>query len=305
MNQYEENVRKRINQLIEERADGSVSEFARKTNIAKSTVSRWQRGLSTPDADNIRTIADTFGVNPAWVLGYDAPMIPEKVWVTDIVTEDTVKGAAKRKGWSRYHIDTEITTTINGTEYHKRIDRTVHMNLSATKYNTHVLADEKETEIMLVPCSMEGFKELTEIFSPSEYSIKLEQSVFGKKVPHISLYLCITRISTDEKVYFYDAIQLSDGDYEYMRKTLIKECPQYKWMTADEYLHTEMEHFIRESYMYELFTDNAMESLVSMIMKRYGNIKMDGIVDFTTAALEESAVELLENVLRDAERKFK
>lgn len=45
-------------------------ELAQKINVTKLTISRWERGERLPKSDKAQELADFFGVNTAYLLGY-------------------------------------------------------------------------------------------------------------------------------------------------------------------------------------------------------------------------------------------
>lgn len=49
-------------------------EFCERTGLNKSVVSLYVNGRREPMQDNIATIAKTFNVDPAWIMGFDVPM---------------------------------------------------------------------------------------------------------------------------------------------------------------------------------------------------------------------------------------
>ena len=49
-------------------------EFAVATGIPKSSMSLYLSGKRMMKQDRISLIADKYGINPAWLMGYDAPM---------------------------------------------------------------------------------------------------------------------------------------------------------------------------------------------------------------------------------------
>lgn len=51
----------------------NASELSRKTNLAKSTISRYLKGQSVPKQDQVLLMAKALNVNPTWLMGYDAP----------------------------------------------------------------------------------------------------------------------------------------------------------------------------------------------------------------------------------------
>lgn len=53
----------------------SQAELCRKTGVQKSALSNYLSGVREPRQDQLSLLADPFGVNPAWLMGYDAPMM--------------------------------------------------------------------------------------------------------------------------------------------------------------------------------------------------------------------------------------
>ena len=49
-------------------------DMAERTKINKSVLSLYFNGKRLPRQDKIGIIAEAYGVNPAWLMGYDAPM---------------------------------------------------------------------------------------------------------------------------------------------------------------------------------------------------------------------------------------
>ncbi len=50
----------------------SQEELASRLNVVRQTVSKWEKGLSMPDADMLVTLSDVFGVSVAELLGEEA-----------------------------------------------------------------------------------------------------------------------------------------------------------------------------------------------------------------------------------------
>lgn len=56
--------------------DISAADIVRKTGINKSTLSNYINGKRTAVQDQLSLIADPYGIDPAWLMGYDVPMRP-------------------------------------------------------------------------------------------------------------------------------------------------------------------------------------------------------------------------------------
>ena len=71
---YEKQSRERILFLISEYCEGSQQRFSEKTGLNKASVSQYVNGKNTPSNITAAKIAKVFGVDPAWVNGFDVPM---------------------------------------------------------------------------------------------------------------------------------------------------------------------------------------------------------------------------------------
>ena len=49
-------------------------DIAQKTGIPKSAISMYTNGQRTPRQNRLTIIADTYGLNEAWLMGYDVPI---------------------------------------------------------------------------------------------------------------------------------------------------------------------------------------------------------------------------------------
>lgn len=50
------------------------ADIVARTGITKSALSNYLHGTREPRQDQISRIADPYGINPAWLMGYDVPM---------------------------------------------------------------------------------------------------------------------------------------------------------------------------------------------------------------------------------------
>lgn len=50
------------------------AEFCRRTGIGNSAMSRYINGDRLPRQDKVAVIAETFNLDPAWIMGFDVPM---------------------------------------------------------------------------------------------------------------------------------------------------------------------------------------------------------------------------------------
>lgn len=198
---------------------------------------------------------------------------------------------------SKYNIKTDKTIVKDGVEYTAKINKDVEVNFSKAKLTVKNV-DEKNVE--LIPDSMDFLGEVTEIFPLSEYDIKITQYVRrGWKVPHPSLHLEIYDKQTGEEVYLAEDFMLSDKDYDYVRRVLMKGAPEYNWQTATAYLRSDIEACMSDEQM-DFFTNEAFDILARMVSARYKEIKTEGYVDFECDALDKIVQSTLETILKNA-----
>lgn len=79
LSHYERQSMERINQLISEYCDGSQQRFSEMTGINKGSISQYCNGKNTPSNLTAKKIADRFHLNPAWVMGFDVPMVDDRI----------------------------------------------------------------------------------------------------------------------------------------------------------------------------------------------------------------------------------
>lgn len=80
-------------------------ELAIRLNIVRQTVSKWEKGLSVPDADMLQRLAETLEVDIMYLLGTPSNYTPEQ---TDAVVEQlarineqlAIKNRRARKIWT-------------------------------------------------------------------------------------------------------------------------------------------------------------------------------------------------------------
>ena len=70
---YEKNATARIRWIIDTYCGGNQQAFSEKVGIQKSSVSQYMSGRNTPSNFTSEKIGKTFGLNPAWVMGFDVP----------------------------------------------------------------------------------------------------------------------------------------------------------------------------------------------------------------------------------------
>lgn len=67
----------RLSQALELR-NMKASELSKKTKVAEGTISCYINGRYEAKQNRVKVFADALDVNPAWLMGYDVPMEPER-----------------------------------------------------------------------------------------------------------------------------------------------------------------------------------------------------------------------------------
>ena len=62
----------RFKECFEQSGETTYS-LAEKTSLTAATISRYLNGIIVPKVTTLYAFADIFKVNPAWLIGYDAP----------------------------------------------------------------------------------------------------------------------------------------------------------------------------------------------------------------------------------------
>lgn len=70
---FEKQAKQRINELISEYCGGSQQELANRTNVAKASISQYANGKNVPSNITAMKLCTPFGINPAWLMGFDVP----------------------------------------------------------------------------------------------------------------------------------------------------------------------------------------------------------------------------------------
>lgn len=201
---------------------------------------------------------------------------------------------------SLFHVETTKTTAIDGVEYSASIETDVVIDFSEANYTVKMWEDVHDAEIELIPDKMDFLHELTAIFPVSDYDIKIKQSIYRHLKPRVSLHFDICNKISGKTVYFAEGVLLSDEDYDYIRDILVKEVPQYEWLTAENYLKLSIEHCMGDDENSDLFTDDAWNFLTRMTSARYKEFKTAGYIDFDFDIMKNVSREILENALHKA-----
>lgn len=118
---------KRLNEALVIRHVKPI-DLSKATGIAQASVSQYRSGYITPKEDKISLIASYLNVNPAWLLGYNAPMelctnsqmdSCSKIIVKEVIKEEQLT-ATEREVLIRYRsadrIDRRCVNRVLGIE---------------------------------------------------------------------------------------------------------------------------------------------------------------------------------------------
>ena len=64
----------RIKIIIDEYCDGIQQLLADTTGVAKASISQYAHGRNVPNNITAKKLGTPFGINPAWIMGFDVPM---------------------------------------------------------------------------------------------------------------------------------------------------------------------------------------------------------------------------------------
>lgn len=73
MSEPKSSFKERIKELMD-KEQVSQKEICEKADISQSSLSLYASGKRNPKQNTIYKIADSFSVNPSWLIGYDVPM---------------------------------------------------------------------------------------------------------------------------------------------------------------------------------------------------------------------------------------
>lgn len=71
-------IKDRIMEVLQAK-DMTASELAAKSGIGKGSISKYLKGTVVPKQSAIGAMARALGVSPAWLLGYDVPMLTSEI----------------------------------------------------------------------------------------------------------------------------------------------------------------------------------------------------------------------------------
>lgn len=84
----------------------SQEELAVRVNVVRQTVSKWEKGLSVPDADTVIKLAEVFGVSVSELLGEEIKDAEEKLEVAEQLSKLNallaIQMQRKQQFWSTF-----------------------------------------------------------------------------------------------------------------------------------------------------------------------------------------------------------
>lgn len=92
------NISNRLKELMSE-FDITQKDICAKTGISKGAISQYVNGGFEPKHDRVGMISEAYGVDPAWLMGYDVPMYgknSEESAVEDFEVLDKFSRLSKR-----------------------------------------------------------------------------------------------------------------------------------------------------------------------------------------------------------------
>ena len=72
--EFDIRAKERLNYLISKYCNGSQQELANRTGVGKASISQYVNGKNVPSNLTAIQICKPFRINPAWLMGFDAPM---------------------------------------------------------------------------------------------------------------------------------------------------------------------------------------------------------------------------------------
>ena len=105
-------VKDRLNEALKYR-NMTASQLADKCGLNKSSISRYLNGERIPRTEAIHKMATVLHINPAWILGYDVPMIEAVDYLAEIqdkkvlIERLTPENREKLADYIRYLLSTQ------------------------------------------------------------------------------------------------------------------------------------------------------------------------------------------------------
>ena len=75
--ELERKARERIQKLVNDYCSGSQQELSNRTGVAKASISQYVNGKNVPSNFTAEKLGRPFRISPAWLMGFDVPMIEE------------------------------------------------------------------------------------------------------------------------------------------------------------------------------------------------------------------------------------
>ena len=91
---YESQSRERIVLLIAEYCDGSQQQLCERTGVSKASISQYVNGRNVPSNLTAKKICEPFGINPAWIMGFD---VPKKLTDISSLSSSTTLSASEQR----------------------------------------------------------------------------------------------------------------------------------------------------------------------------------------------------------------
>lgn len=86
----------RVRYIIDTYCNGNRMEFSKKTGIGKSSISQYVNGTNAPGSLTASKIGDAFGLNPMWIMGFDAPKKASFETMVDALQAETMQNERAR-----------------------------------------------------------------------------------------------------------------------------------------------------------------------------------------------------------------
>lgn len=89
---YEKQAQERIKHLIDLYYDGSQQKLAEYSNVNKASISQYVNGKNIPSNLTAKKIGALYGINPAWIMGFDVPMYEDESSSQESMNEQIESG---------------------------------------------------------------------------------------------------------------------------------------------------------------------------------------------------------------------
>ena len=136
----------RFKELCDSKSTTDTS-LAEQLGVSKQTISSWKSGYRSPKRPMVENIARLFGVNTAWLMGYDFPRFPQnRLYVND---ESPIRPTGKirvRKPYAKSVLHSALVKTpVNA----KETDQLTVIGNTTPRHKVELTAkDEKAVKIV-------------------------------------------------------------------------------------------------------------------------------------------------------------